>query len=238
MKRVLPAITLIAALSMAGCSGGGSGSGDGAEGSDSGSQQEAEKTPEVTQLNEDQLKKILESTDVDGTAFKPLDTSEVKGSDAAKALEDAEYDPPKCKDLAMAALNASEVTGATMVAGMTSDSKLTAALMSFKDVAAAEDQMKTSDHITKECNDVQVKIQGVEMTMKYETSEATVAGADDTLGTSMTVETAGASAFKSDSVIARVGNHIVNSASMDQDASEDTPTKASEEFVKALADAS
>lgn len=237
MKRVLPAIALIAALSMSACTGGGGDSADSGKGGDSGSQQEAEKAPEATQLNEDQLKKILESTDVDGNAFIPLDTSAVQGNDAVKALEDAEYEPAKCKDLAMAALNASEVADGTTVAGMTSDNKLSAALMSFKDVAGAEDQMKTTSRITEECSDVKVKAQGIEMTMKYTTSEATVAGADEALGMSVTMGTAGAEAFKSDSVIARVGNNIVNSASLGQDGSEDAPSKASEEFVKALTDA-
>lgn len=216
MKRILPAIALIAALSMTACSGGGSDSESDGQGGDSGSQQEAEKTPEVTQLNEDQLKTILESTDIDGTSFKALDTSGMNGSDSVKALEDAEYEPAECKDMAMAALNASKAADGTAVAGMSSDNSLTAALTSFKDVAAAEDQMKTTSRITKECNDVKVKVQGTEMTMS----------------------TAGAPAFTSDSIVARAGNNIVNSGHLDQSDSKDAPTKTAEGFVKALQDAS
>lgn len=238
MNRVLPAIALIAGLSLAGCSSGGTDSAEAGNesGGDSAAQPAAEEAPQATHLDKDQLKQILESTDVDGTTFKPLDSEAATGSEAMKSLENAEYEPAKCKNLAMAVLNASQASKGTTVAGMSSDNTLTAALMSFADESAAADQLKLMGKVTGTCNDVTVKTQGIEMTMSYEEFDASVAGADDTLGLTISMGTDGQTAFSSDSVTARVGNNVVNTASL-ASADTETPAKAAEAFVEAVENA-
>src|SRR5699024_8178030 len=129
MKRTLPAIALITGLTLAGCSGGQDGGQD-EDGSDSAAE-------EATQLDEATLKELLESTDAQGQSFTYIDTSEASGSEALKALDNAEFEPSECKDLSMAALGAAEASDSTTVTGVSSDNTLSVGLVSLADEDAA-----------------------------------------------------------------------------------------------------
>ena len=123
MKRILPAIALIAGLSLVGCTGGGD-KPDQADGG--GESPAAEAQPEAKKLDEAQLKEILESTQVDGQSFKAVDGAGNASSEATKALESSEFEPAKCKDITMNLLNANLAAKGTTVAGTSSDNILSA----------------------------------------------------------------------------------------------------------------
>lgn len=235
MKRILPAIALIAGLSLAGCTGGGEGQTQDEGGNDP-SQAAAAEESQVTQLDEAKLKEILESTDADGQTFKSIDTGSSSGSEALKAMENAEFEPAECKDLSMAALNASQASEGTTVAGASSDSTLSVGLSSFADEGAAESQLQNSSKVTEECNDVTIKTQGIEMTMKFEPFDATVAGADETVGVKATIDAGGQTVLNTSSINARVGNNIVAAANI-ADIDEATVGKTAETFVEAVQNA-
>lgn len=239
MKRALPAIALIAGLSLAGCSSGGTDSATAGDesGGDSASQPAAEEAPQATQLDKDQLKQILDSADVDGTSFESMDTEAAAGNGLLDALDDAEYEPAECKSLAMEVLDATQDSEGTTVSGMSSDNTLTAALMSFPDESGATDHLKTIGKITESCNNVTVKTQGIEMTMSYKEFDASVTGADDTLGLTMSMGTDGQTTFNSDSVTARVGNNIVSTGTLNSEGDTETPVKVAETFVESIKNA-
>ena len=240
MKRVLPAIALIAGLSLAGCSSGGTDSTEAAKdsGGDSASQPPAEEAPQATQLDKDQLKKIIDSADVDGTTFKSMDAGAAPESGALGGLDDAEFEPAKCKSLANEVLNATLDSEGNTASGMSSDSTLTAALMSFPDESGATDHLKTIGKITDSCSDITVKMQGMEMKMSYKKFDAPVTGADVALGLTISMETDGQSTFNSDSVTARVGNNIVNTGTLSSEDDTKTPVKVAETFVESFKNAS
>lgn len=236
MKRVLPAIALIAGLALTGCSGTDS-KNDQAEDAGSAAPSAAEETPEVQQLDEDQLKQILESTDVDGQSFKPIDTGAASGSEAIKALENAEYEPAICKDLALSALNANEASNGTTLAGTSADNTMSVALMSLADEKAAGSQLKNSSKVAEECSDVTVKTQGIDMSMNYETFDATVEGADETVGIRAKIASGGQTVLGTDTVSSRVGNNIVTAANIADTGDEDSVKKTAKTFIEALKNA-
>lgn len=235
MKRILPAIALIAGLSLAGCTGGGEGQTQD-DGAGDPSQAAAAEESQVTQLDEAKLKEILESTDADGQTFKAIDTSGSSGSEALKAMESAEFEPAECKDLTMAALNAGQASKGTTVAGTSSDNTLSAGLASLPDEKAAVSQLQNSSKVTEECNDVTIKNQGIEMSMKFESFDATVAGADETVGVKATIDAGGQTVLNTNSISARVGNNIVTAANI-ADIDEATVGKTAETFVEAVQNA-
>jgi hypothetical protein len=235
MKRILPAIALIAGLSLVGCSGGQDGGDKQQHGGDAGAEQ-TEEAPQPKKLDETQLKDILESTDADGLSFKPIDTSGASGSEAIKALEKAEYEPSECKDLSMAILNANEASDNTTVNGVSSDNTMSVGLVSLNDDEVAVDHVKTSSAMSDRCGDVTMKSQGIEMHMKFEPFEANVAGADETVGVKATIEADGQTFLNSNSITARVGNNVVTAANV-TDVDESKVSKTAESFVDAVQNA-
>lgn len=242
MKRVLPAIALIAGLALTGCSGTDS-KDDQAEDAGSTAQPApeetpgAEETPEAKQFDEDQLKEIIESTDVDGQSYKPFDTGAASGSEAIKALENAEYEPAECKDLALSSLNASEASNGTTLAGTSADNTMSVALMSSADEKAAGSQLKNSTKVAEKCSDVAVKTQGIDMTMNYETFDATVEGADESVGVRAKINSGGQTVLDADTVTSRVGNNLVTAANIADTGDEDSVDKTAETFVEAVKNA-
>lgn len=236
MKRVLPAIALIAGLALTGCSGSGSEDGQ-AEDAGGTAKPAAEETPEVQQLDEGQLKQIIESTDVDGQSYKSVDIGKASGSEAIKALKNAEYEPAECKDLAMSALNASEASNGTTLAGTSSDNTMSVALMSLADEEAAGSQLKSSTKVAEKCSDVTVTTQGIDMTMNYETFDATVEGADESVGVRAKINSGGQTVLDTDTVTSRVGNNIVTAANIADTGDEDSVSKTAKTFVEALKNA-
>ncbi|WP_181274766.1 hypothetical protein [Brevibacterium oceani] len=235
MKRILPAIALIAGLTLVGCSGGQDG-GDKAQEDGGGAAAQTEEAPQATQLDEAQLKKILESTDADGLSFKTIDTTAASGSQALKALEQAEYEPSECKDLSMAALNAAKASDTTTVTGVSSDNTMSVGLVSLADDEAAASQLKTSSAVTEKCSDVSIKSQGIEMKMKFESFDATVSGADETVGVKATIDAGGQTVLNTSSISARVGNNVVTAANV-ADIDESTVSTTAETFVDAVKNA-
>lgn len=235
MKRLLPAITLTAALALAGCTGGG-GSDSAESGQDSGSQPAAEET-QAAQLDEAALKNIIETTDFDGKTFKPMDAGAVSSGEAAKALEQAEFEPAECKDLAMAGLNAAQSSSGTTVVGVASDNTMSVGLSSFPDEQATTDQFSTSSKMAETCGDVTMTMQGMEMQMTSETFDATVAGADEAVGTRTSMETGGAPAMSTQTVVARVGNTVVTAANLSPQGDEQDAIKVAEAAVEAVKNA-
>ncbi|WP_209372292.1 hypothetical protein [Brevibacterium renqingii] len=234
MKRTLPAIALIAGLTLAGCSGGqDSGQAQDRSGGDA-APAATEDAPQATQLDEATLKEILESTDAEGQAFKAIDTTAASGSEAMKALEKAEFEPSACKDLSMAALNAAEASD--KVTGVSSDNTLSVALVSLADEDAAGSQLAASTKVTEKCSDVTVKSQGIEMAMSFEPFDAEVAGADETVGVKATIDAGGQTILNTHSISARIGNNVVTAANV-VDIEESTVAKTAEAFVDAVANA-
>ena len=237
MKRALPAIALIAGLALTGCSGSDSeeAQSDGSGGE--ASQAAAEEAPQATQLDEDQLKKIIESTDANGQSFTSVDAGAASGSEAVKALESAEYEPAECKDLAMAALNAAEASSGTTLAGTSEDKSMSVSLTSLADEDAAGSQLKSSTQVAEKCSDVTVKSQGIEMKMSYESFDASVAGADETVGVRAEIGAGGQTVLNADTVTSRVGNNVVTAANIADTGDEDVVPKTAEAFVEALKNA-
>lgn len=236
MKRVLPAIALIAGLALTGCSGADSQDSQAKE-AGGGAQPAAEETPEVQQLDENQLKKIIESTDVDGQSFKSVDIGAASGSEAIKALESAEYEPAECKDLAMSALNATEASNGTTLAGTSADNTMSVALMSLADEDAAGSQLRNSTKVAEKCSDVTIKSQGIEMTMSYESFDAAVEGADETVGVHAKIGAGGQTVLDTDTVTSRVGNNIVTAANIADTGDEEAVPKTAKTFVDAVKNA-
>ena len=236
MKRVLPAIALIAGLALTGCSGADSQDSQ-AEEAGGAAQPAAEETPEVQQLDENQLKKIIESTDVDGQSFKSVDIGAASGSEAIKALESAEYEPAECKDLAMSALNAAEASNGTTLAGTSADNTMSVALMSLADEDAAGSHLKNSTKVAEKCSDVTIKSQGIEMTMSYESFDATVEGADESVGVRAKIGAGGQTVLDTDTVTSRVGNNIVTAANIADTGDEEAVPKTAKTFVDAVKNA-
>lgn len=234
MKRILPAIALITGLTLVGCSGGQ----DGEQPQETGGGEAAatEQAPQAEQLDEAQLKSILESTDADGQSFEAIDTAAASGNEAVTALEQAEYEPSECKDLSMAALNASQAGDNTTVTGATSDRKMTVGLISLADEDAAASHLQTSSAVTEQCNDVTIKAEGMEMNMKFESFDASVDGADETVGLKASISANGQTTLNSTSITARVGNNVVTAASF-ADVDEATVTKTAATFVEAVENA-
>lgn len=239
MKRVLPAIALIAGLALTGCSGTDSkdSKNDQAEDSGSAAQPATEETPEAVQLDEDQLKQIIESTDVDGQSYKPVDLGAASGSEAIKALEKAEYEPAECKDLALSALNASEAGNGTTLAGTSADNTMSVSLMSLADEKAAGSQLQNSTRVAEKCSDVTVKTQGIDMKMNYETFNAVVDGADETVGVRAKISSGGQTVLDTDTVTSRVGNNLVTAANIADAGDADSVTKTAKTFVEAVKNA-
>src|SRR5699024_2589331 len=228
MKRTLPAIALITGLTLAGCSGGQDGGQD-EDGSDSAAE-------EATQLDEATLKELLESTDAQGQSFTYIDTSEASGSEALKALDNAEFEPSECKDLSMAALGAAEASDSTTVTGVSSDNTLSVGLVSLADEDAAGSQLRTSSKVTEECSDVTISSQGIEMSMDFEPFDTEVAGADETVGVKATIDAGGQTVLDPHSISATVGNNIVTAANV-VDVGEATVSQAAEACVHAVSSA-
>lgn len=235
MKRLLPVIAVTATLALAGCSGGGSSESAGS--SDSGSKPAAEDTQASTQLDEAALKKIIETTDFDGKTFKPVDTGALDTGEAAKALEQAEFQPAECKDLAMAGLNAAKASNGTMVVGIASDNTMSVGLSSFADEQATSSQFSNSSKMAETCADVTMKMQGMEMKMSSKAFDATVAGADETVGTTTSMEAGGQTAMSTQTVTARVGNNVVTAANMSPTGTEQDAVKVAEAAVAAVKNA-
>lgn len=230
MKRILPAIALFAGLSLVGCTGGG----DKPDQADSGGDSPAaEAQPEAEKLDEAQLTEILESTQVDGQSFKAVDGASNANSEAVKALESSEFEPAECKDITLNMLNANLASGGTSVAGTSSDNIVSAGLSSFDDEGDAQTQLDGASKIAEECGDVKVKTAGLEMSMKYETVDAEVAGADETSGVRASVETGGQTAMEMRIITSRVGNNLVAVSNI-ADVEEATVTKTAETFVEAV----
>lgn len=239
MKRTLPVLALVVGLSLAGCSGtdsaetGGGAATESASGgtSESGTAAEA---PAATQLDKDQLTTILESTEVDGKKFSSVDVGAGGANAAVKTLEDAEFSPAECKDLSLAALNISQQANGTTVAGISNDNTLSVGLVSLADVDAATKQLSTSSTITDKCGEVTVKASGMEMTMKSETFEATVEGADEAVGVRASMEAGGAPSFTTETVTSRTGNNLVSAVNMAPDGDEKAAVTAAQAFVEAI----
>lgn len=236
MKRGLASIALIAALALTGCSGVDSRT-DQVEEAGNGSQPAAEETPQTQQLDRGQLKQIIESTDVDGQSFKSVDMGEDAGSKALKALENDEYEPAECKELSVTALNAAKASNGNTLAGTSADKSVSVALMSLNDENAAESQMQTSTKIVDQCSEVTIKSQGLTMTMAYTTFDATVAGADETVGLRAKIDAGKQTVLNTDTVTSRVGNNIVTAANITDSGDEQTVSKTAEAFVDAFKNA-
>ena len=233
MKRILPAIALIAGLSLVGCTGGG----DKPEQADGGGESPAaEAQPEAKKLDEAQLKEILESTQVDGQSFKAVDGAGNASSEATKALESSEFEPAKCKDITMNLLNANLAAKGTTVAGTSSDNILSAALSSYDDMDGAQTQIEGASKIAEECSDVKIKTAGVEMSMKYKTFDAKVDGADETSGIVASVEAGGQTAMNLRMVYALVDNNVVAVSNI-ADVEEATVTNAADALVESVKNA-
>ena len=233
MKRILPAIALIAGLSLVGCTGGGD-KPDQADGG--GESPAAEAQPEAKKLDEAQLKEILESTQVDGQSFKAVDGAGNASSEATKALESSEFEPAKCKDITMNLLNANLAAKGTTVAGTSSDNILSAALSSYDDMDGAQTQIEGASKIAEECSDVKIKTAGVEMSMKYKTFVAKVDGADETSGIVASVEAGGQTAMNLRMVYALVDNNVVAVSNI-ADVEEATVTNAADALVESVKNA-
>ncbi|WP_423057640.1 hypothetical protein [Brevibacterium linens] len=233
MKRILPAIALIAGLSLVGCTGGGD-KPDQADGG--GESPAAEAQPEAKKLDEAQLKEILESTQVDGQSFEAVDGAGNASSEATKALESSEFEPAKCKDITMNLLNANLAAKGTTVAGTSSDSILSAALSSYDDMDGAQTQIEGASKIAEECSDVKIKTAGVEMSMKYKTFDAKVDGADETSGIVASVEAGGQTAMNLRMVYALVDNNVVAVSNI-ADVEEATVTNAADALVESVKNA-
>lgn len=230
MKRILPAIALFAGLSLVGCTGGG----DKPEQADSGADSPAaEAQPEAEKLDEAQLKKVLDSTQVDGQSFKAVDGAGNANGEMAKALESSEFEPAKCKDITLDLINSNITSGGTTVAGASSDNVLSASLSSFDNADDAQSQLDGTEKIVEECSDVKMKTAGMEMSLKYSTFDAEVAGADETAGVVASVEAGGQTATEIRIVTARAENNLVSVTNI-ADVEEATVTKAADTFVEAV----
>ncbi|MGC2940452.1 MULTISPECIES: hypothetical protein [unclassified Brevibacterium] len=230
MKRILPAIALIAGLSLVGCTGGGDNP-DQADNGDSAPAGEAQ--PEAKKLDAAQLKEILESTQVDGQSFKAVDGAGQDNGEMAKALESSEFEPAECKDITLDLVNSNLASGGTNVAGSSTDNVLSAGLSSFDSVDDAQTQLDGTAKIAEECSDVKMTTAGLEMSMKYKTFDAEVAGADEASGVVASVETGGQTATEIRIITSRVGNNLVSVTNL-ADVEEATVTNAADAFVEAV----
>ena len=234
MKRILPAIALIAGLSLTGCTGGDQnadkqdGSGD--------SSPAAEQTPEAKKLDEAQLKDILESTSAEGQSFKVVEGAGQANSESVKAIEGSEFEPAKCKDITLDILNANLASDGTTVAATSTDNVLSAGITSFDDPKGPQTQLDGVSKIAEECSDVKVKTAGLEMTMNYKTFDPEVAGADETAGVVASFNAAGQTAMEMRMVYAQIGNNLVSVSNV-ADVEEATVTKTADAFVKAVKNA-
>ncbi len=237
MKRALPVFALVIGLSLTGCSGTDSQPADaGTEaGSEAGSSTEA--AAPATQLSKEQLTQVIESTKVDGKTFTAMDVGSDTANSAVKALEGAEFSPAECKDLSLAALNVSQQSDGTTVAGVATDNSLSVGLMSFGDEDAADKHLSTSSRITEKCGEVTVTTNGMEMTMKSETFDATVEGADDTVGVRASMEAGGQSAFTTETVTSRTGNNLVSAVNLAPEGDEQAAVTAAQTFLEAIKNA-
>lgn len=236
MKRGLASTALIAALALTGCSGADSRK-DQVEDAGNDPQPAAEETPQAQQLDRGQLKHIIESTDVDGQSFESVDMGEDAGSQALKSLEKDEYEPAECKELSMTALNAAKAGNGNTLAGTSADKSVSVALMSLTDENAAVSQMQTSTRVVDQCSEVTIKSQGLTMTMASTTFDATVAGADETVGLRAKIDAGGQTVLNTDTVISRVGNNIVTAANITDSGDEQTVSETTEAFVEAFKNA-
>ncbi|SDT00650.1 hypothetical protein SAMN04489752_3098 [Brevibacterium siliguriense] len=228
MKRILPAIALFAGLSLVGCTSGG----DKPNQADGGGESPgAEAQPEAKKIDEAQLKKVLESTKVDGQSFKAVDGVGDANGEMAKALESSEFEPAKCKDITLDLINSNIASGGTTVAGASSDNVLSAGLSSFDSVDDAQSQLDGTAKIAEECSDVKMKTAGMEMSLKYSTFDAEVAGADETSGVVASVEAGGQTATEIRIVTARAENNLVSVTNL-ADVEEATVTQAASTFVE------
>lgn len=230
MKRILPAIALFAGLSLVGCTGGGD-KPDQADGG--GESSAAEAQPEAKKLDEAQLKEILESTKAEGQSFKAVDGAGDANGEMAKALESSEFEPAKCKDITLDLINSNIASGGTTVAGASSDNVLSAGLSSFDSADDAQSQLDGTAKIAEECSDVKMTTAGMEMSLKYSTFDAEVAGADETAGVVASVETGGQTATEIRIVTARAENNLVSVTNL-ADVEEATVTKAADALVEAV----
>lgn len=233
MKPVFLAVALIAGLSLTGCSGADSQTGS-AEETDTAAKPTAEEPPQVTRLDVNQLKQIIESTEVDGRTFKTHDVGAVSGSEAAKADDTADYEPAECKQFSMAAPNATEAGNGTALSGVSSDSTMSVELISLADETAAGSQLAHSTELAEACSEVTVKSQGMETTMSYATFDVTVAGADESVRVRAAIDAGGKAVLNSDTVTSRVGDTIVTIASLADTADEQVVTTTAEEFVASV----
>ncbi|WP_152348480.1 hypothetical protein [Brevibacterium sp. CFH 10365] len=226
MKRILPAIALVAGLSLAGCTGGGD---EPDQTADGGSSTATEAQPEAEKLDEAQLKEILESTQADGQSFKDSGAT----GEMAKALEGSKFEPAKCKDITLNLINSKLVQGGTTVTGASNDNVLSAGLSSFDSVDDAQMQLDGTENVAEECSDVKLTTAGLEMQVKMEASDPDVAGADETAGIVATVETGGQTATEIRYVAARVDNNLVAVTNV-ADVEEATVTNAADAFVESV----
>src|SRR5699024_398538 len=169
-------------------------------------------------------------------SFTYIDTSEASGSEALKALDNAECEPSEWKDLSMAALGAAEGSDSTPVTGGSSGKSLPGGLGSRADEGAAGAQRRTSSKVTEECSDVTIRSQGIEMSMDFEPFDTEVAGADETVGVKATIDAGGQTVLNTNSISARVGNNIVTAANV-VDVDEATVSQTAEAFVDAVSSA-
>lgn len=230
MKRILPAIALVAGLSLAGCTGGGE---EPEQTADGGSSSAAEAQPEAEKLDEAQLKEIFESTQADGQSFKKGGAT----GEMAKALEGSKFEPAKCKDITLNLINSKLVEGGNSVAGASNDNVLSAGLSSFDSVDDAQTQLDGTEKVAEECSDVKLTTAGLEMQVKMKASDPDVAGADETAGIVASVETGGQTATEIRYVAARVDNNLVAVTNV-ADVEEATVTNAADAFVVSMKKAS
>ncbi|WP_309130515.1 hypothetical protein [Brevibacterium sp.] len=237
MKRALPVFALVVGLALTGCSGNDSKPAESGDKTEAGTSTSA--APQASQLSKEQLTTVIESTKVDGKTFKAMDAA--AGGDAAntamKALESAEFSPAECKDLSLAALNVSQQSGGTTVTGVATDNTLSVGLSSFADEDAAAKQLSTASKITEKCGEVTVKASGMEMTMTSETFDATVDGADESVGVRASMEAGGQPAFTTETVTSRTGNNLVSAVNLAPEGKEEAAVTTAQSFLEALKNA-
>lgn len=240
MKRVLPAIALIAGLTLAGCSGTDSAKDSSApETKDAAAEETTEAAAPAKQLTEDQLKSIVDSTKAGSASFKSLDagaSAEALGA-GAEMIKDAEISPAECKAVTMGSLNAAQASNGTTVAGISSDNAMSVGLSSFADEKAVSDQFSNSSSAPEKCKEVTLNLQGTEMKISYETFDATVEGADETIGLKSTSSAAGQPGVTTSTVVSRVGTNIVSVVNMTPGADDQVAIDGAGAFVEAVKNA-
>lgn len=137
----------------------------------------------------------------------------------------------------MSALNATEASNGTTLAGTSADNTMSVALMSLADEDAAGSQLRNSTKVAEKCSDVTIKSQGIEMTMSYESFDAAVEGADETVGVHAKIGAGGQTVLDTDTVTSRVGNNIVTAANIADTGDEEAVPKTAKTFVDAVKNA-